>query len=168
MKTKLSVFVLAALLAGRSANAQMMLQKAVIASGGGISSGLILKSNITVGQAIVGTASNATQKAQLGFWTSAASKPSQGVSETAQAMELSIQTWPNPASKDCKVVVNSQASDIDIRLFDLTGKEVKTIYNGPGGSSPHSFNVSDLAAGSYIIAARSPGQLVEKLISVVR
>src|SRR6185369_1270182 len=128
---------------------------------------LILKSNITIGQAIVGTASNSTQKAQLGFWTTALPGQKQGVSSLPE-MQLSIQIWPNPASKDCKVTVIASSNEIDIRLFDLTGKEVKTIYSGPSTATSHSFSVADLAAGSYIIAASSPGQLVEKMISVVK
>lgn len=165
---KIKSILIVALLAGSiPASAQIMLQKAVIAAGGGISSGLILKSNITIGQAFVGTASNATTKGQIGFWTPNA-QPLQDVQGSAPTLDLAIQTWPNPVSKECKVTVTSSASEIDIRLFDLNGKEVKAIYNGPATIAPVSFNVSSLAAGSYIIAARSPGQLVEKLISVVR
>jgi hypothetical protein len=168
MKIK-SILIVVALLAGSvPASAQVMLQKAVIAAGGGISSGLILKSNITIGQAFVGTASNATTKGQIGFWTPANPQPLQDVQGSAPTLDLAIQTWPNPVSKECKVTVTSSASEIDIRLFDLNGKEVKAIYSGPATIAPVSFNVSSLPAGSYIIAARSPGQLVEKLVSVVR
>ena len=165
-KIFLSFLVLLAL--GASANAQMVLQKAVIANGGGVSSGLILKSNITIGQPVVGLASNSTQKAQLGFWTTAISQSNQGVNSFASLPEMSIHTWPNPARKDCNVSITSASDEIDIRLFDLTGKEVKVIYNGASTIEPHSFIVSDLAAGTYILAARSPNQLSEKLITVVR
>ena len=149
------------------ASAQMHLQKAVIASGGGVSSGLILKTNITIGQAIVGVASNASQKAQLGFWTSAA-ESNQAVNPPLSLPGMSIKTWPNPSTKECKVTVTSASDEIDIRLFDLSGKEVKAIYTGASTIAAHSFSVADLAAGTYILAVRSPNQLVEKLITVVR
>jgi hypothetical protein len=149
------------------ASAQMVLQKAVIASGGGVSSGLILKSNITIGQVFVGVATNSTQKAQLGFWTVAVPQL-QSVGSAAASPDISIQTWPNPATKACRVTVTSASEDIDIRLFDLTGKEAKVVYSGPSTVAAHSFSVADLAAGTYVLAVRSPNQLAERLITVVR
>src|SRR5438034_455438 len=82
------------------ARSQVMLQKAVIAAGGGVASNTTTRSNVTIGQAVAGTASNATTKGQIGFWTS--ERTSAGVRELA-AVDLSLDVWPNPASKVCNV-----------------------------------------------------------------
>jgi hypothetical protein len=108
-------------------------------------------------------------KAQLGFWTTEKSAAGVTPSSTA-ATDLAIQTWPNPASGLMKIEVAAPASsDLDVRLFDLTGREVKTIFAGIARASGMSFsvNLSDVPSGTYIVAARVPGELVEKQISIM-
>ena len=149
------------------AQTQVMLQKAVIAAGGGVSTNATNRSNITIGQAAVGTASNATTRGQFGFWTSGA--PLSSVTSVMPSFDLAIQAWPNPATNFCQITVSSSVMrDLDVRLFDLTGKEMKVVFAGMSGGQTIKLDVSDLPSGSYILAARAPGELIEKRISVVR
>lgn len=152
-----------------AARAQMMLQKAVISSGGTTaSSNAAMQMGSTAGQPVVGVASNSQMRAEFGFWTSAAAAPS-AVGAQAPAMSLGLQAWPNPAMDGTKLTVTvANSSDLDLRLFDVTGKQVRAIYSGQvSGTLGLDLDVSGLPAGSYILAARIPGQLVEKRISVI-
>ncbi|MFZ4401648.1 MAG: T9SS type A sorting domain-containing protein [Bacteroidales bacterium] len=68
----------------------------------------------------------------------------------------SIKIFPNPAASQFSVSYTlNRAADIDIRLFDLTGKEVKIIEKGykEKGNSQQIFNVQNekLTKGIYFI-----------------
>jgi hypothetical protein len=168
------ILLFGALLAGlafetNAAHAQMMLQKAVISSGGAASSNATMQMGSTAGQPVVGVASNSTMRAELGFWNSAAAA-SNGVGPKGPAMDFSLQAWPNPTSSETRLTLTLGSSeDLDLRLFDLTGKQVRAIFRGPAsGTLGLDLDLSGLPSGSYILAARIPGQLVEKRISVIR
>ncbi|HET6399957.1 MAG TPA: T9SS type A sorting domain-containing protein [Candidatus Kapabacteria bacterium] len=152
-----------------AAQAQIMLQKAVISSGGAsASSNATTQMGSTAGQPVVGVASNSQMRAEFGFWIPSAAPSAVGAG--APAMTLGLQAWPNPASDGTKLTLTiGSASDLDLRLFDITGKQVRSIFSGPAsGTLNLDLDVSGLPAGSYILAARIPGQLVEKRISVFR
>ncbi|MDP4198919.1 MAG: T9SS type A sorting domain-containing protein [Bacteroidota bacterium] len=167
MNLKLIIGALLLVSGASTADAQVMLQKAVIAAGGGASASVTTRSNITIGQAVTGTASNSTTRGQFGFWMGA--PLASFVTPETRGFDLQIQAWPNPASSQCQITVTSATSrDLDIRLFDLTGKEMKVVFTGMNNGQPIPLSVSDLPSGSYILAARVPGELIEKQISVVR
>ena len=166
----LGAFAAALAMQAGAARSQVMLQKAVISSGGNTSSNTTTQMEMgsTAGQPVVGVASNSQMRVEFGFWTPAAA--ASAVGPMATAPDFSIQAWPNPALDATKLTVTLGApANLDLQLFDLTGKEVQNIYNGPAsGSLALKLDLSSLPSGSYILAARIPGQLVEKKISVAR
>ncbi len=170
MKTLLilGAFSGALCLAAGPTHAQMMLQKAVISSGGNNSASTSNQMGSTAGQPVIGVASNGQMIAHFGFWTPSAA--ASGVQASGPAPTIGIETWPNPATDASKLTVTVPAtSDLDVRLYDVTGKEVQSVYRGAAnGSLALNLDLSNLPAGSYILAARIPGQLIEKRISVIR
>ncbi len=165
------LLILGALIAASwpiESSAQVMLQRAVVASGGNTSSNGSVQVGSTAGQPVVGVASNSQMIGYFGFWTPGSAAAA--VSPLAPEPALDLTAWPNPASGATKVTVSMAASaDLDIRIFDVTGKEVRTVYVGPAsGKRDINVDLSELPQGSYIVAARIPGQLVEQRISIVR
>ena len=145
-----------------------MLQKAVIASGGNVAANSGTAMDVTIGQPATGVATNGQTVMQYGFWT--AKKAASGVTAEPQS-SLALDVWPNPAQEASTIAVTlPNAATLDLRLFDVTGKEVKAIYNGnqPAGKNSVAVNFSTLPSGTYILAARIPGQLVQKQISIIR
>ncbi len=63
------------------------------------------------------------------------------------------QNYPNPASGKTDIDFTvSQTSNVNIELFDVTGRIVKTIYNGDVQTGKHTVSIDDLASfadGSY-------------------
>jgi Secretion system C-terminal sorting domain len=163
-----AAFATALALHASAGQAQMMLQKAVISSGGATSSNATMQMGSTAGQPVVGAASNSQMRVQFGFWTPAAAAA--GVAGAGATSDLGLQAWPNPTTSGTRLTITLGTSEnLDLRLFDVTGKEVRRIYNGPAsGTLGLDLDVSNLSSGSYILAARIPGQLVEKRISVIR
>ncbi len=151
------------------AEAQIMLQKAVIASGGASSSNASTQMGSTAGQPVIGTASNGQMIAHFGFWTPTAAAPA-AVAAEGPVPDISLDAYPNPAADASKITVTlGSEANLDLRLFDVTGKEVRNVYSGPAsGAMSVDLDLSSLPSGSYILAARIPGQLVEKRISVIR
>jgi hypothetical protein len=170
MKKFLSIFsnALLVIFSGSMAHGQTMLQKAAISSGGGAASNSTTKANMTAGQPVTGVASNSNMRAEYGFWTS--EKAGSGVSQFAN-MQVGVEIWPNPVSDIASANITlANASNLDVRLFDISGNEVKSVFSGASPSGTHSMKIdlSGLASGTYILAARIPGQIVETRISEVR
>ena len=170
MKTFISVFsiVAVATFSFGIANAQVMLQRAAISSGSNTASNSSINAGVTLGQPVTGTASNSQMKAEIGFWTSEAAASS--VSQTA-SMQVSLGVWPNPVSTVATASITlANASILDLQLFDINGKEVKSIFSGYESSGIRSIDIdlTGVASGTYILAARIPGQIVERRVSIKR
>ena len=151
-----------------TSHAQMMLAKAVVASGGNISTNGTQAAGMTAGQAVTGTASNGQTVGHFGFWTSA-----QAASAVPQgpALSIALQAWPNPASDHATVRVTTASSGVlELGLYDLTGKQVLPISseNRSAGTFEVALDLNSLPSGRYILTARMPGQLLEQPISVIR
>ncbi len=155
-------------IAALNASAQMMLQKAAIGAGGVMASNSSQQAGLTAGQAVTGTASNGQTVAHFGFWpvtqatTSAVGQP--------PALNVSMETYPNPTSDLATVTITLQnASNLDVQLFDINGKEVKSVFSGAAqpGTQSTDIDLSGMASGTYILAARIPGQLLESRITVI-
>ena len=152
-----------------TAHSQIMLEKAVIAAGGNTATGANTRVTLTVGQPVVGLTASTQVKAQLGFWT--AEKGTSGVASSPVAPDISITVWPNPASSLTKIdIALPMSSELDVRLFDINGREVKSLFTGSSLSANHSImaDFSTIPSGTYIIAASIPGELVQKRISIIR
>jgi hypothetical protein len=151
-----------------NASAQMMLQKAAVSAGGAIASNSSQKAGMTTGQPVIGTASNGQTVAHFGFWNGTQS--TSGIA-AGPVLNVSMQTWPNPAGDLATVRVNlTTAANLDLRLFDINGKQVSMISSGDhaAGTFDMAIDLSGLVNGNYVLAARIPGQLLEQSISVIR
>ena len=63
-----------------------------------------------------------------------------------------MQNYPNPFNPSTKITfLLPQASFVSLKVYDLLGREVKTLVNGKlnSGSYTFDFNASDLASGIY-------------------
>lgn len=70
----------------------------------------------------------------------------------------SIKLFPNPASETLQVTyVQNSNSDVCIRIFDATGRLVKTELNNnqSQGTYVHNFDVSDLSSGIYCVQVQN-------------
>jgi len=72
-----------------------------------------------------------------------------------------LQMWPNPANREVQVTMNGTVADL-IEVFDITGKHVAT-YNRKSR-----LDVSNWAAGSYMIRVRNENAVMERRLMVVR
>ena len=74
------------------------------------------------------------------------------------------QNYPNPFNPNTKIEYSvSKASDIQIKVFDITGREVESLVNNflsPGKYSVD-FNASDLSSGIYFYALVSNGSRID-------
>jgi len=60
--------------------------------------------------------------------------------------------YPNPFNPSTKIAYDlSKGANVSLKVFDITGKEVETLYNGyqQAGKYEATFNASKLASGVY-------------------
>lgn len=85
--------------------------------------------------------------------------------------DLVSSVYPNPTSTAATLQLNTaKASVMHIAIMDLTGKQVKEVFNGKLSSGKHTFNFSteDMSNGVYIISVRAAGTTETYRLSVVR
>lgn len=81
------------------------------------------------------------------------------------------QNYPNPAKDYTKIDVwVPKVSDLNIELFDLLGRKVKTIYQGSAdaGSNTFGFATASLSSGVYIYRVIGAGNTASKAIHIIR
>ena len=158
------------LLIAATTSAQVLLQRAVVSQAGGMASNGTTTLQYTVSQPAVGVVHNIQTIGQFGFWNVAngvASVRSTSASGPIQSLLL----YPNPSQGEVKVdVALSTSGSLDLVLYDDGGRMVKSIYSGKSASGvvTYRFDASSLASGSYFIAAKSPGALLQTKLTVVK
>lgn len=91
-----------------------------------------------------------------------------GMNEVASSVTAEP-AFPNPASAiTCIPLHVSQTQHIDITLSDITGKQVKNIFEGTiyQGQQFKFFDASELAKGAYILIIRSDSDVLTQKIMV--
>jgi len=73
----------------------------------------------------------------------------------------SLQMWPNPANQEVQIIMNGTVADM-IEVFDIAGKRVATY------TRISRLDVSNWAAGSYMIRARKENAVMERRLMVLR
>ena len=76
------------------------------------------------------------------------------IEKPADSQGLSLHHFPNPASGEITIdLQHATADQVEIMLFDVTGREVRAVFEGtvPPGKTNFSVDVSGLAAGVYIL-----------------
>jgi len=74
---------------------------------------------------------------------------------------IEVNMLPNPVEDYAQVHYKLEnSSDVDIQIFDLTGKKVKQIVlsNQMAGQHQTSFDANELGAGTYIVRMKADGQ----------
>ena len=92
-----------------------------------------------------------------------------GINDKDQNVELG-KAYPNPANTTVTIPLVSNGNwDVDLSLYDMTGKKVKAIYNGIiSGNRNFTFEVTDLENGVYFYKVTSnDGYESVKKISII-
>ncbi|HET9886082.1 MAG TPA: DUF4331 family protein [bacterium] len=108
-----------------------------------------------------------TGDAQLGRGASIETK--------AATFELSMPT-PNPAARGSEIAFSiPQKSEVQLRIFDVTGRQVRTLIDGeiPAGAHTAKWDGADeggqrVAAGIYLVQLTAPNQIANRKVTVVR
>ena len=155
-----------------SAQAQVMLKKAVISNVGGRVGGSTTTLEYTIGQTVAGRASNATTVGQFGFWFSpSVSGPSSVDVETGAGGVMAAQVSPNPArERTTLAMVLGKSGDLEVGLYDVNGRLVSRLYSGERGAGSFDLpiDLTGVASGQYYVAISVPGALLQRGLTVVR
>lgn len=79
-----------------------------------------------------------------------------GVKDNKESIGIGY-AYPNPANTNITIPVVSKGDwDIELNLYDVSGKQVKSIYKGTvHGNQDFTFDVSDLKSGMYFYSIRT-------------
>lgn len=83
--------------------------------------------------------------------------------------EISIHNYPNPFNSSTRIVLNLNNSYfIKVRIFDITGKLVKTIINAECRAGTHEFywNPNDISSGLYLLHLKVGKYYVTKKVII--
>ena len=93
--------------------------------------------------------------------------------EPIQIQNIQLQARPNPFSNATTIEFRlSQAANVEIRLFDMAGKEIAVVLEGriedTGAKHVLPFDSSDLRAGMYLLQLQTDSgvRVMEKLLIV--
>jgi hypothetical protein len=78
---------------------------------------------------------------------------------------------PNPASESSVLRYNmTDSRDVEIKLYDMSGKEMMTLSNGvsTSGLNEVEIDVNSLSSGTYKVVLRSGSTVMSKNLSVVK
>ena len=81
------------------------------------------------------------------------------------------QNYPNPFNPQTQINFNLPVgADVSLKVFDLLGREVATLVNGPrsAGGNTISFNAAGLASGTYIYRLEAAGHAAEKQMILLK
>ncbi len=80
------------------------------------------------------------------------------------------EVFPNPASSEINFVINSdKAAEIDVKLMDLNGNEIATLFSDKiVGTKKIKYNISQLSAGTYFIYISTDKYYVTKKVNIVK
>lgn len=159
------------LFCGTGADAQeIMMQKAVVAPGGGTATDGTVTMQYTVAQPIAGTASNGQTTAAFGFWSQAPSISSiDGTTGAGSITALSV--TPSPLSGPGQVSITTTAQGVvDVRLYNASGEMAELLFRGEreAGSFALPISVDRLASGTYFVVVRMPGALLQVPVTVTK
>jgi hypothetical protein len=148
-----AVFVVA-LLAVPAAAYQVTPQ--VIGSGGGTASGGDYQIAGTVGQAAVGVTAGASDVHEIGFWYQPCwiltGIPDQGDIPTSFGL---MQNSPNPFNPVTTLAYDlTSPARVSIKLYDVSGREVRTLVDGDVESGRHSVVLSAVGLPSGVYFCR--------------
>lgn len=173
--TKLVVLVLSLALVG-GAQAQVELDKHVVAAGGGMASSAGASMTFTVGQPAVGLTSDNLYDLNIGFWT----PESSGVSavpgtETPMVFNLN-QNFPNPFNPRTVISFSlPEAAPVNLSVYNIRGERVRSLISEERGIGNHQviwdgtddFGLS-VSSGTYVARIVSSAGTQNRKMLLVR
>jgi hypothetical protein len=157
--------------AASGASAQVMLEKAVVSNGGGRATGAASIVDYTIGQPVVGRASNGSTIGEFGFWNASTSAPASVDYTTGAGSVTAATVAPNPAREKSELqLVLAKRGQVDVVLYDVNGRAVGTLYSGEQSEGAFSLpiDLAGVASGTYYVAVSVPGAIVQRPLTVVR
>lgn len=144
------------------AQAQTVVVRQVIGTGGGEMSGLNLSVRATLAQSAVGTMSGTDRNVGFGFWYIGGGNPV-SVEYPSDPLPLRYALsngTPNPARSALALrYAVPRRSRVSIRLYDISGRCVRTLVEGEQDIGHHSVRIAanDLVSGIYFCRMQAPG-----------
>ncbi|HVZ40309.1 MAG TPA: hypothetical protein VHI13_13600 [Candidatus Kapabacteria bacterium] len=149
--------------------AQTRMEKVVVAEGGGRASSATTAFDGTIGQEATDRASSGSTVGQFGFWNVAvapASAPLVAGLDATGTMAVA----PNPLMERAAIsIAVTASSDMEVTLYDLTGRRVATLFAGTvhPGTLVVPVDGRSFAAGRYYVAASANGLLMEQPVTII-
>ena len=173
-KTTLILFALAtALTFQERAGAQIVVKHSVFGNGGVVVSDSNYHVLGTVGQPLIGVASNSSNINFAGFWTL-----SSDLITSVEHIPSSIpkefrlqQNYPNPFNPTTTIqFALPKQSVVTLKLFDILGREVATLVDEEmqPGEYKIVFEVKELASGVYFYRIQADGFVQSKKLTVLK
>jgi len=136
-----------------NANAQTILYKSVLASGGASFTSAGLSADWTVGQPIVNQYTTTGLVVTEGFHPVYVAQAANGVPIVLSNI-TAVKTYPNPTSYLLNISIDQALErPVTIDILDIASKMVKNTINLPANAHiKTTINMSALAAGTYIIS----------------
>jgi hypothetical protein len=170
MRILASAVVIACGLAAEAGAQTVMMEKAVVSTGGGTTTNGATTLNATIAQPVAGMATNGSLTGMFGFWTNA--QVAAGVGTGAGAGSIADMTVsPNPVGDMTSVEVRiAQRGPVEVTLHDVQGRLVTTLHSSmaEAGTLRLPLDASGLASGAYYVAVSMPGSLLQRQVTVVR
>jgi hypothetical protein len=138
-----------------TANAQFVITKSVIASGGGIMTSGNFTLNGTVGQAVVGKTTSGSFDVFQGFWTPGMTGPLAVARGAGQATGYDLaQNFPNPFNPSTTIRFSvPERTKVTLRVMNLLGEEVARIIDNESydaGTWEVPYLAKDIPSGTYV------------------
>lgn len=78
----------------------------------------------------------------------------------------SFELYPNPTSGDVTIIYDSNSDLVEVKIFDITGKQVYSESIIGSSFQAKSLHTSNLKAGIYLVSINSNGSIVQKKLIV--
>ncbi len=160
MKRKLLMLSTALCISGTMVFGQTI-QNSVIASTGASTSSGNVKMDYTLGEVVVETFSAGGNTLTQGFHQTNLTLVA--IENPELFSEISI--YPNPTSELVNIDIPLNYSLLDITMYDVIGKLIKT---NPNASGKVTFDVSSLATGTYYLQVVNPTNQKIKTFKLVK
>ena len=148
MNKTLFFFVAGLLFLGSTVFCQTI-QNSVISSAGGSGSSSNVKMDYTIGETVIETFSAGGHALTQGFHQTNLTLVA--IENVQLFPEISV--YPNPTSEFVNLDIPANYNALDISMYDVTGKLLRTKANASGLVT---FDVNDLATGIYYLQVLNP------------
>lgn len=154
--------------------AQEQLSGSVFGNGGGVSSNGSFRISGTLGQPIIGTASNNDNIQQAGFWytTFDIITSVEQIEDDLLPTEFRLeQNYPNPFNPSTTIqFAVPKASQVTITIYDVLGRRVATLVDEKyqPGTYKVTFEADELASGVYIYRIQTEGFVQSRKLMLLK